>query len=149
MARLACYMTDSTCNHLQFFVKYDLWDHNWVDVSLGQGLVDRVIEMCCQVCVASFPYQLQSWLKFHTGRLGRDPQGHVPARPGLNTYWTGSSRYSTGNNDRSLVTAIGHQERCVSQEKYGLPCADFRENSPTLNTKCAERFYRISTKIWQ
>jgi hypothetical protein len=51
---------------------------NCVDVSPGQGLVDSVIEMCCQLCVASFPYRLQSWLKFHTGRSGRDPQGHVP-----------------------------------------------------------------------
>jgi hypothetical protein len=128
---------------------------NWVDVSLRQGLVDSVMEMCCQLCVASFPYRLQSWLKFHTGRSGRDPQGHVPARPGLNTYSARSSRCSTGNNGRSLVIAIVHQERCMPQEKYGLPCADFYEthqrSTPNVQSgfiECQPKFRSKCREFW-
>jgi len=84
----------------------------WVYVLFGQSLDASVIELCRLVSIttgilAKIPYR-----EIRTGPTGT----RSPLYTGLNTYSARSGHYSTGNNDRSLITAIVHQERSVSQE---------------------------------
>ena len=86
----------------------------WVDDLFGQGLHAGVIELCRLVPIttgilAKIPYR-----EIRTGPTGTRPP--PPLYPGLNTYSGLSGHYTTGNNDRSLITTIVHQERSVSQE---------------------------------
>ena len=86
----------------------------WVHILFGQGLDASVIEFSRLVSIitgilAKIPYR-----EIRTGPTGT-PTPPFPIS-GLNTYSARSGHYNTGNNDRSLITAIVHQERSVSQE---------------------------------